>query len=432
MRFGSGILRGDILRAAEFGVLSFHHGDNDVNRGGPPGFWEVRHGADASGFVIQQLTDELDGGHVFVRGHIPTRSPYLSNQDALYRHAFPHLERLLLRIAATRRLPALLPAYPYAFPLRRAPGPFDATAYVLRQSAHWSRRVLRRIAGRRYRWSVGYQAGDWRTAVLWKARVIENPAGRFLADPFVVTWQGQTCIFVEDYDYATAIGCIAAYVIEDGEARRVGVALAEPFHLSFPYVFEFEGQLYLCPESQAAAEIRIYRCLEFPLRWTLCATPMRGVDAVDTMIFRHGGKWWLATNIGRGSADEHYSELHLFSADHPLHGGWVPHPHNPVCIDSRKARNGGILRDGEVLFRIGQRQGLDQYGRAVSLNRIESLSETDYLERTERSLSAGFVPRGVGLHHMHSNGAWTVFDFARYHRIALGSAADAATTRPYK
>ncbi len=40
IRCGKGILRGDILYAARHGILSFHHADNRINRGGPPGFWE--------------------------------------------------------------------------------------------------------------------------------------------------------------------------------------------------------------------------------------------------------------------------------------------------------------------------------------------------------------------------------------------------------
>ena len=41
VRLGFRILRGRILTAevARCGVWSYHHGDNMVNRGGPPGFW---------------------------------------------------------------------------------------------------------------------------------------------------------------------------------------------------------------------------------------------------------------------------------------------------------------------------------------------------------------------------------------------------------
>ena len=37
IRIGFRIIRGDILTASKFGVWSYHHGDNRVNRGGHPG-----------------------------------------------------------------------------------------------------------------------------------------------------------------------------------------------------------------------------------------------------------------------------------------------------------------------------------------------------------------------------------------------------------
>ena len=32
------ILRGRILEICKYGIISFHHGNNDLFRGGPPGF----------------------------------------------------------------------------------------------------------------------------------------------------------------------------------------------------------------------------------------------------------------------------------------------------------------------------------------------------------------------------------------------------------
>jgi methionyl-tRNA formyltransferase len=57
LRLGSGILTGQILNTPRFGVISMHHGDNRVNRGGPPGFWEVLNREPSTGFIIQKLTD---------------------------------------------------------------------------------------------------------------------------------------------------------------------------------------------------------------------------------------------------------------------------------------------------------------------------------------------------------------------------------------
>ena len=56
IRCGDGILRGDILSSSRFGVLSFHHGDNRVNRGGPPAFWEVYYKQDKTSFTCLLYT----------------------------------------------------------------------------------------------------------------------------------------------------------------------------------------------------------------------------------------------------------------------------------------------------------------------------------------------------------------------------------------
>jgi hypothetical protein len=42
-------------------VWSYHHGDNEFYRGGPPHFWELYEKAPLSGVILQVLTEELDG-----------------------------------------------------------------------------------------------------------------------------------------------------------------------------------------------------------------------------------------------------------------------------------------------------------------------------------------------------------------------------------
>ena len=64
VRFGFGIIRGNVLDAPEYGVFSYHHGDLREYRGRPAGFWEFMQDADTIGVTLQQLTDELDGGGV--------------------------------------------------------------------------------------------------------------------------------------------------------------------------------------------------------------------------------------------------------------------------------------------------------------------------------------------------------------------------------
>ncbi len=416
IRCGSGILRGGVLQAARFGVLSLHHGDNRVNRGGPPGFWECYHAWPSTGFVIQRLSEELDGGQVLVRGAVTSRLTYLANQAHLYAKALPQMQRLLVQIAERGALPAAEERWPYSSPLFRVPQLHVSLAYAAKVLARHGRKLVRRARGRRVRWGITQIAQDWRDAALWRATKVELPADRFWADPFVIEWQGRTVCFVEDYAYATRRGRIVAVELDGTRATELGVALEEPFHLSFPFLFRFGGDLYMCPESVERRQIRVYRCVEFPTRWEFAAVLMDDVAAADSMLFERGGKWWLLTNIEPAGTDDH-DELYAFCAEHPLSGDWRAHPLNPLKIDPDGGRNGGLVIEGDRIFRMGQRQGFDRYGEGLSVFEIERIDEAQYVERRVAELAPGFRPELLGVHHLSTTGRITVVDHVTHERI---------------
>src|SRR5204862_6039543 len=132
--------------------------------------------------------------------------------------------------------------------------------YLTRTALRYTRRAIeRKVLGIRQRWSVAVVCSDWRDANLSKGVVVRNPPGRFLADPFVATREGDTVIFVEDFDFASGKGAISALrLLPAGRYELIPNVIEESFHLSFPYLFEYAGELYMVPESQAALGIRLY------------------------------------------------------------------------------------------------------------------------------------------------------------------------------
>ena len=78
-----GIFKGKILKVSKLGIISIHNGDNRWNRGGPGGFWEVYHKKPSTGFIIQKLNDELDGGDVIYRGEFSTHKIFSKNHEYL-------------------------------------------------------------------------------------------------------------------------------------------------------------------------------------------------------------------------------------------------------------------------------------------------------------------------------------------------------------
>jgi hypothetical protein len=165
------------------------------------------------------------------------------------------------------------------------------------------------------------------------------------------------------------------------------VVLAEPFHLSYPHVFEWEGAYYMVPESYQANAIRLYRANAFPGEWQHVHTLLDGQPFSDSTIFRHDGRWWLFTQVYNGKHDN----LYLFFAD-DLFGAWTEHPASPIVhSDPHNARPAGrVVRFGDGLLRFAQ-DCAPQYGVAVRAFEITKLTVSEY---TERPASADAIFRG--------------------------------------
>lgn len=83
-----------------------------------------------------------------------------------------------------------------------------------------------------------------------QAADVTDVAAIYVADPFMIRGGGEWHMFFEILPQADEKGVIALASSADGlKWRYRQVVLDEPFHLSYPYVFEFEGEHYMIPES---------------------------------------------------------------------------------------------------------------------------------------------------------------------------------------
>jgi hypothetical protein len=226
---------------------------------------------------------------------------------------------------------------------------------------------------------------------------------------------GKRYIFVEEFPYATRKGVISVFEVDEAGAKRLGVALEEPFHLSFPFVFQDKGRFYMVPEGQGGGQLVLYECEGFPLKWARKKVLLPNVCA-DTVIFRRTGSWWMLTTIKGPGPAENSAELHAFFADDPL-GEWQPHGRNPIIMDASRGRNGGLLEDEEGhIYRVAQRANFRTYGNGFAIYRIDELTPQSYSETMVREVSPDFFPNLSGTHHMHSKAGLTVYDFSRDER----------------
>jgi len=406
-RFGFRILRGKILDCAKYGVWSFHHGDNREYRGAPPGFWEIYEKNPVTGSTLQILTESLDGGKVIDRSLASTNCESLyANKNPLYwktsEIAVRRLRDLHLRgWTAIESLDSYKETDTYRKAIYKTPGNWVMLCLLARMS--W--RNLRRKAvsvfwTHHVQWFLAIrpkEPGRAANEAMHSYRVLAPPKNAFHADPCLFHWKGSDYVFYEDFSYASGKAAISCARIEsDGRLANSEVVLDRPYHLSYPFVFEYAGSVYMMPETRMNRTLEVYRAEEFPRCWVLEKELMRREHAVDPTLLQYGGKYWLFVNLAKKTYST-CDELHLFFANSPL-GPWHAHLLNPIISDVRYARSaGGLFWEGERLIRPAQ-DCSTAYGYAIAFREVEVLSETEYSERPYGRIGPEWAPRNLGTH----------------------------------
>ena len=265
-------------------------------------------------------------------------------------------------------------------------------------------------------WILLYKRSERLSTDLSSFEQLIPPADRFWADPFVIGRNGKHYIFLEELFYSDYTGHISVITVEkDGTVSEPVTVIKQPYHMSYPLLVEYGGELYMLPETSANKTLDVYRCTDFPHGWTHHKTLMQDVSAFDATPYYDGHRWWLFVNMKAHEGISDWDELYLFHAESPLSDNWTPHPQNPVVSSVASSRPAGHLftRDGE-LYRPSQ-DSSNGYGYGLKLNRVLTLSETQYKEETVKTLTP-WDKSIAATHTLNYAGGLTVADARRRRR----------------
>jgi len=231
----------------------------------------------------------------------------------------------------------------------------------------------------------------------------------FYADPFVIARDNRHYLFAEACPYATGKGVIVcAEVGTDGMPGPWRTVLERPWHLSYPFVFEHEGETWLAPESSGHGGIELYRATDFPYGWAFARWLLPELPLVDPTFFEHDGRLWLFAGMATPGGSD-WDELYAWHAP-GLGGPWEPHALNPIKSDCRSARPGGrVLRLAGRLLRPAQRCE-KAYGEALVWLEIKRLTP-DGFEEAEIALWRADGPGLCGPHGADLSTALRAVDF---------------------
>ncbi|WP_442755698.1 hypothetical protein ACNHKD_03300 [Methylocystis sp. JAN1] len=238
---------------------------------------------------------------------------------------------------------------------------------------------------------------DWPADPRWIW--LEDDRRRYFADPFLFEKDGVVHVFCEEFPYATGKAVISWLPLDKSgaPAQAPRIVLEADCHLSYPFLFERDGEIWMMPESSGSRSLALYRADPFPEKWVLHSVLIDNLDISDATIFEMDGRWRM-TATTREDGGSTWDCLSLFVADSPF-GPWRRCGDGPVLIDATAARPAGnVFRRKDALWRPAQDCSAG-YGSGLSLCRIDGLDEKGLRQSVGKRLGP---PPGTGAHGVHT------------------------------
>ena len=371
IRSCTNILNEEILKCPKYGIISFHHGDYAKYRGSPAGFWEVFFKEKTTGFIIQKLEKKLDYGKIILEGFLQTKSFFLYNQAELFNKSNFYIKKVLLDFHKNKK---------FYFIKKREKGKIFETPKIMNQIRYLletTKILIKKI----FYYNNNFNIASFNLKKFNSPIIIKNNSKNFLADPFLIKYKNKNFCFAEEYSHIKKKGHIVCIDLNDKKNEKK-IILDEKFHLSFPYIFNYNNKFFMCPDTSSISEIRLYESTNFPFKWKFYKTIKKNINSVDNIIFKNKGLWWLFTNIDQSNTGDFSHDLSIFyTKKNPLTNRWKNHLLNPIKINSLETRNAGIILEKNKMIRISQLQGFDNYGENINFHLIKTLTTKKYKEK---------------------------------------------------
>ena len=239
---------------------------------------------------------------------------------------------------------------------------------------------------------------------------------KWYADPFVCSEGENTYVFVELLHSYHVDGEIAVARVEQGRIGKFRTVIREPFHMSFPNVFQWQGAWYMLPETCQSGQLRLYRARRFPYDWELSGVLLEGRELVDHALYPTEDGFFILTYDQTEPQDSRNRIFHLHMDSGRLEEIF---PQGNWC---RERPGGTFYRAGEKWRHVVQecRQGV--YGEYLHVFEVEHFDRERFEEREIRQVhmqDLAVSPDNGRLQYLHTynrNADYEVID-VRYDKI---------------
>jgi len=420
IRIGINPCSNSLSRVARFGIWSFHQFENNLNTGDPAGINEVLKGSNETEIILHGSIGNHHKAIILYRTSFSTDCYSINrNRNNYYWKALSIIpakiqelhelgeELFFKKVNIFNKQPNFNSNKKYSVPTNK-----EMLIYAPKM-------ILRKIKHKIdlkfnfYQWILLFDisSGNKLSTEFSQFKKIIPPKDRFWADPFVISRNSKYYIFIEELIYTENKGYICLIEMDEmGNYSEPVKVLEQNYHLSYPFLIEDHGELYMIPESKQNNTIELYKCINFPLEWKLEKVLMSNVRAVDSTILYKDDKYWLFCNITQHPGPLAPDELYLFYSDKLISDTWKSHPLNPIESDFKKSRPAGnFFNYKNKLYRPSQ-NGLKHYGYGMKINQVIELSETTYEEKVVNSIYPDWDDDLISTHTLNSTISLTIID----------------------
>lgn len=206
---------------------------------------------------------------------------------------------------------------------------------------------------------------------------LESTFRHWAADPFVVEKDdGSFYCFVEYMDNHVKHGEIAVF---DSSTKKINVVIKEPFHMSFPFIFQMNDSFYMMPETSATNDLRLYKAVSFPFEWKLEKIILKDRKLVDSVLFSKNNSWFLLVYDIRPipyRLEAYQFDMNTFSVGKMI---------GSIKDATKSLRPAGCpFEEAEELI-FPTQEGMKSYGKDVLFNRL----------RVDSGLSVERIPHAL-------------------------------------
>ena len=244
-----------------------------------------------------------------------------------------------------------------------------------------------------------------------KFQPIQLPKDRFYADPFVIEKGGINYIFMEEFVSSKNKAHIS--VIEVASNKKIScpkLVLDKPYHLSYPFVFSYNNEFYMIPETSANNSVELYKAKQFPGKWDFVMYLIQDRNLIDVTLHFENGLWWMFANSYSHPFASTNDQLFLFYSKNLFSTDWKSHPHNPVVTHIDNCRPAGrLFKQNGKLYRPAQNNASRQYGYGLKINEIIVLNENQFEEKEVYEFDISKLDLKA-CHHFDFTNSLTVID----------------------